>query len=253
MNHEANHPVRTSEKTITLIRELRERSGARIHELEDGVEMTKGAIHNHLSTLREQGLATKEEDVYRLSLAFLTLGGYVRSSYEIYTYGRPKADQLANDTGMLVNLMTEENGEGVYLYQSRGENAVNLYTHVGYRVTLHSSALGKAILAELPREQVAEIVEQRGLPAMTENTITEVDALYEELDRIAEQGYATEHEEMTEGLACIAAPIQVDHELLGAISISAPTRRLGKKGFMDDIVSEVQSTANETSLDIKYK
>lgn len=253
MGHTANHPVRTSEKTIALIRALRGEDGARIVELEESVDMTKGAIHNHLSTLREQGLVTKEGDVYHLSLAFLTLGGYVRSNYEVYTYGRPKADQLAHDTGMLVNLMTEENGRGVYLYQSRGDNAVNLYTHVGFRTHLHSTALGKAILAETPRDRVTEIIEQWGLPKRTENTIVEEEALFEELDRTAEQGYATEHEEMTEGLSCIAAPVRVDEELLGAISISAPTRRLGKKGFVDDVVSEVQSTANEISLDIQYK
>ena len=253
MPHEANHPVRTSEKTITLIKELRGRNGARIHELEGSLDMTKGAIHNHLSTLREHGLVTKDGDEYRLSLAFLTLGGHVRSNYELYNYGRPKADQLANDTEMLVNLMIEEDGEGIYLYQSRGRHAVNLYTHVGYRVDLHATALGKAILASMPRERVDEILDQQGLPKKTENTITDRETLYAALDEINEQGYATEHEEMTEGVACIAAPIQVDDELLGAISISAPTRRLGKQGFVDDIVGEVLSAANEMSLDIKYK
>lgn len=253
MTHEANHPVRTSEKTIALIRILRGSGGARIHELEGEMEMTKGAIHNHLSTLREHGFVTKEDDVYRLSLVFLTLGGYVRSTYAIYNYGRSKADQLAKDTGMLVNLMTEEGGEGVYLYQSRGEYAVNLDTHVGYRNPLHNTALGKVILANLPRERVDEIVDQWGLPATTENTITDTATLSENLDRIQEQGYATEHEERTRGLACIAAPIKVNGDLLGAISISASTRRLEKKGFGDDSTGEVLSTANDISLDIQYK
>jgi len=87
----------------------------------------------------------------------------------------------------------------------------------------------------------------------TENTVTDRGELYDELDRIQEQGYATEHEERTKGLACIAAPIVLDEELLEAISISAPTCRLGRDGVDEEIIAEVQSTANEPSLDIQYK
>lgn len=253
MDHIANHPVRTTEKSIALLQELREQDGARIHALEEGLDMTKGAIHNHLSTLREHGLVLKEGDEYRLSLQFLTLGGHVRSDYDVYAYGREKVDQLADDTEMLVNLMTEEDGRGVYLYQSRGAYAVSLDTHVGYRNHLHNTALGKAILAYLDRDYVEEILDKHGTPRTTENTVTDREQLYEELDRIREQGYATEHEERTRGLACIAAPIILDDDLLGAISISAPTRRLGREGFDEEIIAEVQSTANELALDIQYK
>ncbi|WP_435126978.1 IclR family transcriptional regulator [Halobaculum sp. D14] len=253
MTEPANHPVRTTEKSLRLVEQLRALDGARIHELEAELDMTKGAIHNHLSTLREHGYVVKSGEEYRLSLKFLTLGGHVRRTHDIYQFGRSKANQLADDTGMLVNLMTEEDGKGVYLYQSRGAYAVNLDTHLGYRIHLHNIAIGKAILANLPRERVDDIIDQWGLPKATENTITQKSVLLEELERIREQGYATEHEERTKGLACIAAPIRPDDEILGAISVSAPTRRLGTEGFDDELVGEVQSTANELSLDIQYK
>lgn len=252
MAHEANHPVRTTKKSIDLIEELRKMNGARIHELEDSLDMTKGAIHNHLSTLREQGFVIKHGDTYNLSLKFLTLGGHVRSNQPLYNFGRQKADQLAEDTGMLVNLMTEEGGKGVYLYQSRGEYAVSLDTHVGYRIHLHNIAIGKAILGFLPRERVEEIIDEWGFPKATENTITDREELFAELDTIREQGYATEHEERTKGLACIGAPILLDGELLGAISVSAPTRRMGTDDFDEEITGQVESTANELALEIKY-
>lgn len=253
MIHEANHPVRTTEKSFRVVEQMQQHDGSRIYELEEELDMTKGAIHNHLSTLREQGFVNKEGDEYRLSLQFLTLGGQVRSDYPIYELGRQKIDQLANDTGMLTNLATEENGQGVYLYQSKGEYAVSLDTYVGYRIHLHYTGIGKAILAYLPRERVEEIIDSWGLPRATENTITEPSALFDELETIREQGYALDQEERTEGLACIAAPVLLDDEVLGAISISAPTRRLGTGRFDDEIIGEVESTANELALDIKYK
>ncbi|MDQ2052522.1 IclR family transcriptional regulator [Natronolimnohabitans sp. A-GB9] len=253
MATEANHPVRTTEKSLALMERLREVDGARIRDLEGFNGMTKGAIHNHLSTLREHGYIIKEDDEYRLSFKFLTMSGHVRSQNDLYKFGRPKANQLAADTGMLVNLVTEEKGKGVYLYQARGDYAVNLDTHVGYRIRLHYTGVGKAILAYLPPEKVDRIVDKWGLPKATENTITDREELDEELETIRDRGYAIDHEERTEGLACIAAPILLDDTILGAISISAPTQRLGSAGFDEKIIGEVESTANELMLDLKYK
>lgn len=253
MPNQANHPVKTTEKSLALIERLRESGGERIRDLEGLEGMTKGAVHNHLSTLREHGYVVKDDDEYRLSLQFLTVGGALRSQIPLYRYGRSKLNQLAEDTGMLANLVTEEGGRGVYLYQARGDYAVNLDTHVGYRTRLHFTGIGKALLASLPEKRVDEIIDRWGLPRATENTITDREKLHEELALIRERGYAIDHEERTEGLACIAAPVQLEAEILGAISISAPTQRLGSGGFDESIIGEVESTANELALDIKYQ
>lgn len=252
MHEEANHPVRTTEKSLRLIEVLDRMDGARIHELEGEVAMTKGAIHNHLSTLREHGYVTREAEEYRLSLRFLTLGGAVRSRSTFYQCAKPKVRQLADEVGFLTNLMTEEDGKGVYLYQARGNHAVSLDTHVGYRIHLHCTGIGKAILAHLPRERVEAIVDRWELPAATSNTITDTDALFAELDRIRQQGYATDHAERTEGLTCVGAPVNVGDELHGAISVSAPTKRLGNGGIDEELVAQVEGTANDIALNIKY-
>jgi len=253
MDHVANHPVRTTEKSLSLIEELRDRNGARIHELAAELDMTKGAIHNHLSTLREHGFVRKDGDVYRLSLQFLTLGGYVRSDYEIYEFGRPKADQLANDTGMLVNLMTEEGGRGVYLYQSRGEYAVNLDTHVGYRIHLHNIAVGKAILASLPEERVDAIVDQWGLPGFTDDTITTREGLFEELERVREVGVATNLAEYRPGVNVIAAPIFTeDDEVAGSIALSGPQQRLRSEWGEEELHDHLLAAANTIEVNLNF-
>lgn len=252
MNKKANHPVQTTEKSLKLIKRLQEVDGARIQDLEGYQGMTKGTIHNHLSTLREQGFVVKNGREYQLSMWFLTLGGGIRNRNSLYQAGRAKVQQLAEDTGMLANLMTEEDGKGVYLYQAEGNYAVDLDTHVGYRIHLHNTGIGKAILAFFSHERVIGIAERWGLPRTTENTITNQTELMEELETIRNRGYAIDHEERTEGLACIAAPVRLDEQVLGAISISAPTQRLGNEEFDEEIIREVESTANEVSLAIKY-
>jgi len=252
MDADANHPVRTTEKSLALLEKLEERDGARIHELEDDMEMSKGAIHNHLSTLRKHGYVLKEGHEYRLSLKLLSLGGRVRNQYPIYQFGRQKAEQLAEDTGMLVNLGTEENGKCVYLYQARGDYAVKLDTQAGRRLRMHNIAMGKSIMAHLPRERVAAIIDRWGLPEATERTITDEETLFEELETVRTDGYAVDSEERTIGVCCIAAPVRADDAVLGAISITAPTGRLGEQQFEDEIISEVKSTAHEIALNIQY-
>ena len=115
MNEKANHPVRTTAKTLGLIETLDASESYRLTELADRMDMSKNGIHNHLSTLREHGYVTRTGDEYGLSLQFLTLGGRVRSRSPLYRHGRATVDQLAADTGMLANLATEEGGQAVYL------------------------------------------------------------------------------------------------------------------------------------------
>ncbi|ARS90735.1 IclR family transcriptional regulator [Natrarchaeobaculum aegyptiacum] len=252
MMKDANNPVGTTEKSLNLIDRLRELDGARIHELESDVDMTKGAIHNHLTTLQKHGYVKKEKHEYRLSFKFLTIGGEAIIDCPLYQFGRSKVNQLADGTGMLSNLGVEENGECVYLYQSRGEYAVNLDTRIGSRLPLHNIALGKAILAHLPRHYVDEIIDRKGLPEATENTITNKTDLYQELEKIKSQGYAVDDEERTEGLCCVAAPVRPENEILGAVSISASSSRFENNELKDEIINEVKSTAHEISLEILY-
>lgn len=253
MTKKANHPVRTTEKTLELIEVLDTDEGFRLSELEERLDMSKSGIHNHLSTLREHGYVEKEGDEYALSLKFLSLGGHVRSRSSLYRHGRAKIDQLADDTGMLANLATEENGRAVYLYQSRGQYAVSLDTHVGFRLRLHNVGIGKAILASLSRERVEEIVDQWGLPKATENTITDRDELHAELERVRERGVAFDDEARLEGLRCVAVPITDDEDdVKGAVSLSGPVSRFQGQYFRSELPERLRDAANIIELNITY-
>lgn len=141
MNEPADHPVRTTEKALRLIETLDTDEGFRLTELADRVEMSKSGVHNHLSTLREHGYVTKSGDEYSLSLKFLSLGGHVRSRSPLYRHGRAKVDQLAEDTGMLANLATEEGGRSTCTNRGAATRSVWLPTSgPGCRSTTSASA-----------------------------------------------------------------------------------------------------------------
>jgi DNA-binding IclR family transcriptional regulator len=141
--------------------------------------------------------------------------------------------------------MTEEHGMGVYLHKETGENGVQTASYTGNREYLHCTALGKAILADLPDDRVEAIVERRGLPQKTGNTITEVDELFDALAEIRETGLAYDRGEILEGLRCIAAPVtDSDGAVLGAISVSGPVSRVGDADRSEHLEESIRHSAN---------
>ena len=253
MTTAANHPIKSLEKTVDIIEVLKRRRSAHLREVAEELDLNKSTVHNHLSTLREHEYVVKDGEEYRLSLQFLHIGGVLRNEIDLYEAAKPRLDRLAGNTGELVTLATQERGLGTVLYRAKGEEAVEIDTHVGSQLSLHNSALGKAILGHLPRSRAEEIVAERGLPATTENTITDEEVLYDELDDVAERGWAFDDEENWRGLRCVAAPILTDEGVVkGAISLSVPKSQLATEDDRQRYVDEIKNTANLIELQITY-
>lgn len=247
-----DNTVGASERTFRILETLSEHDGMGVTELAEEFDLPKSTIHNHLNTLLQNEYIVKEDGTYRIGLRSLKLGAHARRRKDIYEKGKPEVDKLAQQTGELANLAVEEHGRGVYLYLTKGDQAVGLDTFAGKRFHLHCTALGKAILAHLPEERTAEIIDRHGLPERTANTITDRDELFKELATIRDQGYAYDRAERLEGLCCVAAPIKRhDGEILGAISVARPTSRM-KPDRLDEITDQLLDSANVIELNIMY-
>lgn len=244
--------VKTADTVFGLIEQLREADGAGVTELATSMGMAKSTIHDHLVTLESKGYLVKEGDEYRLSLRFLDHGTYVQHSYELVGVARPKLEELAAETQEAAWLYTEEHGSLVILDRALGDRAIKTLGHIGKHSNMHSQAAGKAILAHLPDDRVAEIVDAHGLPKQTEQTITEREALEEALAEVREQDYATNVEEVVTGVVGISAPIVVDDEVRGAISISGPSNRMQDERLAD-LADRVIGASNEIELQVEYQ
>ena len=253
MEKKAKNPVGATEKTLRILEALRQLNGAGVTRIANYLDISKGTIHNHLSTLVEHEYVVKQGPKYHLGMRFFELGEFTRRQTEIYEVAKPEIDTLASETGELANLMIEEHGQGIYIYIARGEQAIKLDTRVGTRQYLHTSALGKAILANMPEERFEEIIERRGLPAETPNTVTDKSELVAELDEIRGRGVAFDGEERAEGIRCVAAPVTNNEgALIGAVSVSAPSTRLKAERFREVIPEKVQDTATVIGLNASF-
>lgn len=245
--------IRAVDRTFTIIDGLKELNGATVTELAEHAELPKSTVYNYLQTLLEDEYIVEDDGVYRVGLRFLEIGEHARCKQEVYQVAPTEIDKLAEETGELANLVVEEHGLGVYLYRSKGDDAVDLDNPVGKRQYLNGTAFGKAMLAYMPEAQVERIIDRHGLPARTENTITDRETLYAELDQIRDRGWALDDGEGLQGLRCVSVPILTDDESVhGAVSISGPKSRLRGERFREEIPDLLQAATNVIEINMNY-
>lgn len=246
--------IGSTKTSFRIIEQIKENKQAGISEVADQLDLPKSTVHRHVKTLEELGYLFQENGSYRLGLRFLDLGDQSRSQQDLFTIAKPEVDELIEDTDERAQVMVEENGYGVYIYQTKGKRAVKTDSHTGTRVLLHGTAVGKSYLAFLPDERVAEILDETGLPAITSETITDRDELLAELETVRQRGVAFNDEEKTVGMRAVGAPIRRTDtgEAIGAISFSAPRTRFAGEMYETEIPERIQSVAQVISLKATY-
>lgn len=245
--------VKSIGTTIRIVEGLSRLDGAGVTELANALDIAKSTVFDHLETLEANEFVVKSDGEYRVGLRFLDIGGLARSRMALYDIARPEVNELAARTGELANLVVEEHGKVVYLVTEQGENAVNIDTYVGKREYLHSTAVGKAILAQLPRDRVDQILDETGMVAETPHTITDRDELFDQLQTVQSRGVAFDLEENSKGLRCVASPVVgPDGDVLGAVSVSGPTTRLQGDWFEERLPELVKQTSNVIEINVTY-
>lgn len=240
--------------TLAIVETLYERDGARLEAVADAVDVSKSSAHRHLATLEHENYVVREGDEYVLSLQFLELGDYVGNRKPVFRLAEPKVEEIAEATEERAQFVVEEHGYVRYVHRATGEGAVKTTSGVGKRVRMHAVAAGKAILAELPEERARAIVDRRGLPAFTPNTITDEDRLFEELAAVRERGVAFGDEEIVEGLRAVGVPVTgADERVIGALTVAGPTHRMKGDAWTETIPDLLLGAANELELKIEYE
>jgi DNA-binding IclR family transcriptional regulator len=245
--------IKSDETLLAIIEGLQELDRAGVTELSTYLELTKSTVHKHLKTMEEHGYVVNMDGTYRLSFRFLTLGGVVRNSNRLCTAAYEPVREVAEVTDTITTFAICEHNRGYFTYQLNNKYDMNV-VNIGSVFFLHQNAAGKAMLAEFPDDTVELIVTECGLPARTENTITDQDALFEEIERIRDQGFAMSVAERVEGVQSLSAAIE-DPETgeFGAISISTPATRATGSQIGDKYAEEIMDRATEIELNLRYQ
>ncbi|GAA0259527.1 IclR family transcriptional regulator [Haladaptatus pallidirubidus] len=245
--------VQAVQTTLDIIEYLQETERAGVTEIANELGHSKGTVHSHLTTLKQNEYLVSKNGEYSLSLRYIDFGETVKDRLGIYSVITDELNDLAADSGELAQFATEEHGKAVYLYKVRGENAIESASTIGRREYLHCISLGKAILSQFPDERVHEVLDMHGMHAYTQKTITDRADLFEELGAIRERGYAIDDGEKIRGLKCVSAPVLGSgDDVLGAVSVSAPSRRMTGERFEEELPQMVQRSANVIEINSKF-
>jgi IclR family transcriptional regulator, KDG regulon repressor len=135
----------------------------------------------------------------------------------------------------------------VYGAKIDSPGAIRMYSRVGRRLSMHSTGLGKAMLAYLPQATVNAILDSNKLPRHTSNTIVDRDTLLQELIDVRSKQYAMDREENEEGIHCIAVPLfDQRSNVMGALSIAALKFRTSEKQLVSWL-PELRACSQEAS------
>jgi DNA-binding IclR family transcriptional regulator len=245
--------LQTIKTSLAIIDALQELDGARVTELGEHLDLSPSTVQGHINTLTAQDYLVKEGDIYHLSLQFLDKGGYVRNRKHAYNIVMQKVESIAEETEERVQFIVNEGGLGYYIHTVTGTHAVQVDARIGKTTYLHASAAGKSILSHLPEEYIDMLVATRGLPKITENTITDKAELLAELEEIRERGTSYNMEESIEGLCAVGVPVLDETDQpIGGLSISGPSNRMEGSLLENKLPDLLLGAANEIELNIAY-
>lgn len=244
--------IKAVETSHTVIEALESIAPATVTEVATEAGISKGGAYKHLKTLQESGFVVREDKQYRLGLRFLDIGGRIRYTHLGSGIIKDKMQELAAETGETSIYTVLENGRTTTLFRETGSHGVSTRTRIGKRLYPHETGAGKCILAHHTDEEIDTIFDGGPPPQVTDNTITDMETLYDEIETVREQGYAFNLGESVEGLVAIAAPLAPDGQLLGACSVTGPYHRLKGDPIDEEITTTLLSFVNELELNIAH-
>lgn len=218
-------------KGLLVLELLAEHGSLTMAEIQKLGQFNKTMTFRLLRALGEHGYVEHDEVSHRysLSLRVLELSGAVTTRFDLVSVSQAILDDLRSEFEETINLGVLRDDHILYVgIAESSQPGLLMASYVGNRNHLHSTAIGKVILAFLPEHQQQAILTGYPLPRFTPHTITELDALREDLVRARSQGYAVDNEENEVGARCIGVPIldSQGHPLAG-LSVSGPRSRIG--------------------------
>lgn len=253
MGNTINALDRALDIIILLYHEKREMG---ITEISNIMGVYKSTIHRTLATLENKGFIrqNKENGKYWLGAKFYGIGMVVGEKMALIDMIKPFAKELHDEFNEVVNVSILEKGPtevpcSILILKEYNKNQVlnALNPSVGSSSACYCSSVGKCLMA-FNKDIDLSKYRDKPIEKFTSHTVDNWDDLVKQLEKIRQQGYAVDDEELEDGLTCIGAPIfNRDNQAVAAISLSGPTSRM-KEGDFEYKIRRVRETAKAISL-----
>jgi len=247
----SNQVLSTTDTSLRVIEFLREQGGTTAEDLAAELGLAESTLYKHLATLSHRGFVVEDAGEYFLGTRFYDLGMHVRNSHKLFELAGKQVVELAGRADEESDFGVEENGRIVTLYDSIGSRREPSNRRNNYEY-MHTTAIGKAILAEQPRAQLEETIDRWGLPQVTQNSITSREELIAELEMVRERGYAINDQESIPGKRVTGMAVKhPSGYVIGGLTLSGPEYRIEDVHLHEEFPDILRSVIQEFTSELK--
>ena len=240
--------VQALDRGLTLLRELAKARNITLSDLATRTEIPTSSTHRILSTLQKHGFVEFDEtsQEWMIGIEAFRIGNTYLVRTNLVEAARKTLRDLMEETGETANLAIADKGDVVFVDQVETHNPIRAFFRPGTRGHMHSSGIGKVLLAHFPQREVEKIIHTRGQPEFTEKTLTTREDLLTDLKTIRLRGWSIDDEERYSGMRCVASAIyNTFGETIAGISVSGPTIRLP-----DHVITELGPKVKKAADDV---
>jgi IclR family pca regulon transcriptional regulator len=219
-------------------------------EIASAVSLDKSTVFRFVYTLEKHDYLERDPQTkrYRPGLKVLRLGFTALHSMEIVPLAQPYLKSLFNEAGETTCMAVRDGCEIVYVARSSPRQILGANLTIGSHLPIHCTSMGKAHLLFYSDDQLRELLGEGSYEALTDRTITSLDALAADLRAARERGYTVSDEELAVGLRSVAAPIlATDGQPIAAVNVSASGARISQAEMERDLAPLVINTARRIS------
>ncbi|MGO4616885.1 IclR family transcriptional regulator [Nocardia sp. 2YAB30] len=239
-------------RALTILVSLGEDSQS-LDQLAAQLGVHKSTVLRLLQTMEAQRFVTHDsQHRYMLGSRLFELANRTLEQRDVRTVARPHLAALNAATKQTIHLATYESGEAVYIDKLDATQSVRMYSRIGRPAPLHCTAVGKVLVSSLPRAQWQAIAAKIDYHPFTEHTIRTPEHYVRELEKVAAQGYAEDHEEHESFVNCIGVPVRDGTgAVVAAVSMSVPDMLLDRDQVLAEL-PRVHAAAEAISAELGW-
>lgn len=240
-----NKPVRSADRTLAIF-EAFAAAGRQLQlrEIAERCDLPLSTCHALVQTLLKRGyLYTigRRKELYP-NARLLKLAETITANDPFISHISENLQRLCRECAETVTVGKRQGDEVLYLFACEASQPIRYAAKVGEHRSLHSTALGKALLSEMDPQELKDWLATHALKKITAKTITTNRKLLQEVEEGRMKGYFIASGEQADDLTTVAVPLKHHTEPL-AISITGPTHRV--LPMLDDLGKKLLSVKKE--------
>ncbi len=237
-------------KTFGILQALSAQKDIGLSELAQRLMMSKSTVYRFLQTLKALGYVHQEgeSEHYSLTLKLFELGSTALEYVDLVDLADSEMRRVSDLTDEAIHLGTLDGDGIIYIHKIDSKYNLRMYSRIGRRNPLYSTAIGKVLLARRNEADIRNILSAVTFTKTTDKTHENVESLLSELSTVKSQGFGEDNEEQEAGIRCLAVPVYDRfQQVVAGLSVSFPTIRF-TQDKRTQYISELQTSAERISL-----